>query len=318
MSICLGERKLGLVTLAGDRAGTFYSEDAAILKGVADQLAVAIENTRLIAEAAETAALREANRLKDEFMSMVSHELRTPLASIKGYSRTLLADYERWDEETRRDFLSIISDESDKLAELVENLLEMTRIEGGRLRVEPEPVLLRRFCNEVVNRIVTHYPDMRFECDLPDDLPMVEADPRRVEQVLMNLLQNAARYSAAELIAVRGRYDGGRYVTLSVEDNGVGIAPEHLPHLFDRFYRAANQREAGEGAGTGLGLAISKALVEAQGGRIWVASTPGKGTTFSFTLPVLSTPDDLPPRATPNGAAADVIPAGERRAGSQA
>lgn len=295
VSICLGERKLGLMTLAGDRPGTFYAQDAAILKGVADQLAVAIENTRLIAEAAETAALREGNRLKDEFMSMVSHELRTPLASIKGYSRTLLSDYETWDEETRHDFLSIISDESDKLAELVENMLEMTRIEGGRLRVEPEPVLLRRFCDEVVNRICTHYPDMHFECDIAEDLPMVEADPRRVEQVLMNLLQNAARYSAAQLIAVRGRYDGGRYVTLSVEDNGVGIAPEHLPHLFDRFYRAANQREAGEGAGTGLGLAIARALVEAQGGHIWVASTPGKGTTFAFTLPVLSTPADLPP-----------------------
>ena len=304
VSICLGDRKLGLMTLASNRPGTFYSEDAAILKGVADQLAVAIENTRLIAETAETTALREGNRLKDEFMSMVSHELRTPLASIKGYSRTLLADYESWDDETRHDFLSIISDESDKLAELVENLLEMSRIEGGRLRVESEPVLLLHFCKEVVNRISTHYPEMRFECDMPGHLPMVEADPRRVEQVLMNLLQNAARYSAAALIAVRGRYDGGRFVTLSVEDNGVGIAPEHLPYLFDRFYRAANQRERGEGAGTGLGLAISRALVEAQGGRIWVTSTPGKGTTFYFTLPVLSTHDDTPPRVTPNGAGA--------------
>jgi signal transduction histidine kinase len=311
VSICLGDRKLGLLTLAGDRPGTFYQEDADILKGVADQLAVAIENTRLIAETAETAALREGNRLKDEFMSMVSHELRTPLTSIKGYSRTLLADYDSWDDETRHEFLSIISDESDKLAELVENLLEMTRIEGGRLRVEPEPVLLHRFCNEVVNRISMHYPEMSFECDLQSDLPMVEADARRAEQVLMNLLQNAARYSAAQTIAVRGRYDGGRFVTVSVEDNGVGIAPEHLSHLFDRFYRAANQREAGEGAGTGLGLAISKALVEAQGGRIWVTSVPGKGTAFYFTLPVLATPADMPPRATPNGAGAITGPLGD-------
>jgi signal transduction histidine kinase len=114
------------------------------------------------------------------------------------------------------------------------------------------------------------------------------------------------------LIAVRGRYDGGPLVTLSVEDNGVGISPEHLPHLFDRFYRAANQRERGEGAGTGLGLAISRALVEAQGGRIWVTSKPGRGTTFYFTLPVLSTPADLPPRATPNGA--ETAPADRRPA----
>jgi signal transduction histidine kinase len=187
----------------------------------------------------------------------------------------------------------------------------MTRIEGGRLRVEPEPVLLHRFCSVVVNRISMHYPEMSFECDLQSDLPMVEADPRRAEQVLMNLLQNAARYSAAQIIAVRGRYDGGRFVTVSVEDNGVGIAPEHLSHLFDRFYRAANQRERGEGAGTGLGLAIARALVEAQGGRIWVTSVPGKGTAFYFTLPVLSTPAEMPPRATPNGAGAITGPLGD-------
>jgi signal transduction histidine kinase len=98
---------------------------------------------------------------------------------------------------------------------------------------------------------------------------------------------------------------------VSVEDNGVGIAPEHLSHLFDRFYRAANQRERGEGAGTGLGLAIARALVEAQGGRIWVTSVPGKGTAFYFTLPVLATPADMPPRATRNGAGAITGPLGD-------
>jgi two-component system sensor histidine kinase KdpD len=249
---------------------------------------VAIENTRLIAETAETTALRETNRLKDEFMSMVSHELRTPLASIKGYSRTLLAADGHWDDQTRNEFLNIISDESDKLTELVENLLEMTRIEGGRLRVLPEPVLLSRFCKEVVNRVCLHYPEIRFECEVSERLPMVEADPRRVEQVLMNLLQNAAKYSGAEVIWTRATYDGDWGVVVSVEDNGVGIAPEHLPYLFDKFYRVeSGKTESGEGAGTGLGLAIAKALVEAQGGRIWVKSAPGKSTTFYFTLPIL-------------------------------
>lgn len=288
VSISLGEKRLGLLTVVSKHKRAFDREDAAILKGVADQLAVAIENTRLIAETAETTALRETNRLKDEFMSMVSHELRTPLASIKGYSRTLLAEDGHWDEQTRNEFLNIISDESDKLTELVENLLEMTRIEGGRLRVMPEPVLLSRFCNEVVNRVSLQYPQIKFECEVSERLPVVEADPRRVEQVLMNLLQNAAKYSNAEVIWTRATYDGDWGVVVSVEDNGIGIPPEHLPYLFDKFYRVeGGTTENGEGAGTGPGLAIAKALVEAQGGRIWVKSALGKGTTFYFTLPIL-------------------------------
>jgi signal transduction histidine kinase len=293
VSISLGERRLGLLTVVSKDENAFDREDAAILKGVADQLAVAIENSRLIAETAETTALRETNRLKDEFMSMVSHELRTPLASIKGYSRTLLATDGHWDDQTRSEFLNIISDESDKLTDLVENLLEMTRIEGGRLRVTPEPVLLARFCTDVVNRVSLHYPDIKFECNVSERLPMVEADPRRVEQVLMNLLQNAAKYSGAEVIRTRATYDGDWGVVVSVEDDGIGIPPEHLPYLFDKFYRVeSGKADSGEGGGTGLGLAIAKALVEAQGGRIWVSSTPGKGTTFYFTLPILVLHED--------------------------
>ncbi|MEO8288509.1 MAG: ATP-binding protein [Chloroflexota bacterium] len=294
VNICLGNRRLGILTLVSKRKNAFDQDDATILKGVADQLAVAIENTRLIAETAETTALRETNRLKDDFMSMVSHELRTPLASIKGYSRTLLATDGDWDDQTRGEFLNIISDESDKLTELVENLLEMTRIEGGRLRVMPEPVLLGRFCNEVIERVRTHYPAITFECTVSDRLPMVEADPRRVEQVLVNLLQNAAKYSGTEVVKLRATYDGGASVVMSVQDNGIGIAPEHLPHLFDKFYRVEGNDnvEATGSAGTGLGLAIAKALVEAQGGRIWVVSAPGKGTSFYFTLPVLVIHED--------------------------
>lgn len=283
VSISLGDHTLGILLAVSKRANAFDEDDAAIMKGVADQLAVAIENTRLIKETAETTALRETNRLKDEFVSMVSHELRTPLASIKGYSHTLLAADGHWDEPTRHEFASIIADESDKLTDLVENLLEMSRIGAGRLPIMPEPILLSRFCKEVIKRVEKHYPEIKFTCDLADPLPVVEADPRRVEQVLVNLLQNAAKYSGSCEVTLDASYDGGGEVLLWVEDKGKGIAPEHLPHLFDKFYRV----EEGRGAGTGLGLAIAKALVEAQGGRIWVESKPGEGTTFYFTLPAL-------------------------------
>lgn len=287
--ISLAERTLGMLRIVSNRADAFTEDDVFILEAVADQLAVALENTRLIRETAETTALRETNRLKDDFMSMVSHELRTPLASIKGYSRTLLSS-DSWDNETRQEFLWVIAEESDKLQELVENLLEMTRIEAGRLPVSTEPILLRRFCGEVIDRTARQHPSMRFECALPDDLPIVIADPRRVEQVLVNLLQNAAKYSAAECVRLSATYrTGGESsgeVTISVEDNGAGIAPEHLPHLFDKFYRA-NWHHGDSSSGSGLGLTITRALVEAQGGRIWVESSLEHGTTFYFTLPTV-------------------------------
>jgi signal transduction histidine kinase len=286
-SISLGERRLGILLVVSAKPGAFDEDVAAILNGLADQLAVAVENTRLIREAAETAALRETNRLKDEFVSMVSHELRTPLASIKGYSHTLLAADGGWDDTTRAEFLGVIADESDKLTDLVENLLEMSRIGAGRLPVIPEPILLSRFCQGVVDRVAKHYPEIKFECGLDDPLPVVEADPRRVEQVLVNLLQNAAKYSGSDVVRIGGSYDGGSEVVITIEDHGKGIAPEHLPQLFDKFYRVDNGSNGKEAVGTGLGLAICKALVEAQGGRIWVNSWPGLGTTFSFSLPAL-------------------------------
>ena len=286
VAISLGGRSLGLIAITAYQKNAFSPQDAEILKGVADQLAIAIENTWLIAETAETTALREANKLKDDFMSMVSHELRTPLASIKGYSRTLLSGDTHWDDQTRREFLDIISDESDKLTDLVENLLEMTRIEGGRLPIMPEHVLLWRYCDEVMARISKHYPHTKFECHIDDKLPIVEADPRRLEQVLMNLLQNAAKYSQAETIEVNAEYNGDSNVVVYVKDNGIGISPEHIPHLFDKFYRVESQGDNAN-TGTGLGLAIAKALVEAMGGHIGVKSVPGKGTTFYFTLPIL-------------------------------
>lgn len=284
--IYLGERRLGMLRVVSDIPNSFDEEDAAILKGVADQLAVAIENNRLIRETAETTALRETNRLKDEFVSMVSHELRTPLASVKGYSRTLLAENADWDDQTRREFLQIIADESDKLQDLVENLLEMSRIEAGRLPIAPEPVLLKPFVKEVVERVGNQYPDTDFKCHIPHGLPVVEADPRRLEQVLVNLLQNAAKYSGSKAVWVGATYDGGKEVTLCVQDNGIGIAPEHVPHLFDKFYRA-QWNQADSGSGTGLGLAIARALIDAQGGRIWVESKVGEGTSFYFTVPIL-------------------------------
>jgi signal transduction histidine kinase len=226
---------------------------------------------------------------------------------VKGYSRTLLAENADWDAQTRREFLQIIADESDKLQELVENLLEMSRIGAGRLPISAEPLLLKPFVKEVVERTGNQYSDTDFKCNIAHGLPVVEADPRRLEQVLVNLLQNAAKYSGSHTVWVSASYDGGQEVTLCVQDKGIGIAPEHMPHLFDKFYRA-QWNQADSGSGTGLGLAIARALVEAQGGRIWVESKLGEGTTFYFTIPVLTMDNDdgSAPSTDGSGTAPDV------------
>jgi signal transduction histidine kinase len=264
---------------------------------------------------------RTSEELKAALVSTVTHELRTPLAAIKGYARTLLIENADWDEATRREFLTTIAEESDRLGELVDNLLETSKIEAGALQVARQPVFLGPIVERVAARHRAHDPDHPIEVRLAPGLPVVDADPRRVEQVLRNLIENAQKYSptgnpitiAAEVARPNGRRtkDASRRssspasgptdgrqdpkqlssfvlrpsseVRVTVADAGIGIPPEHLEHIFERFYRVDNSlvRRAG---GTGLGLTISRGIVEAHGGRIWAESAPGQGSRFHFTL----------------------------------
>jgi two-component system sensor histidine kinase KdpD len=223
--------------------------------------------------------------MKSQLLSTVSHELRTPLASIKGFATTLLRDDVQWDENSRHEFLSIIDEESDRLSELISNLLDMSRIEAGTLRIEPEPTDMKPIIEETVSafQVMTH--DHQFHVNLPKGLPLVQADPRRARQVLRNLVDNAVKYSPLGgpiRITARVFEDS---LEVSVTDKGLGIDPDHLDHIFDRFYQvdSASTREVG---GSGLGLSISRAIVETHGGRIWAESQPGLGSTFLFTLPM--------------------------------
>ena len=229
---------------------------------------------------------KEAEQLKDEFISLVSHELRTPLTSIKGAARTLLRHYGSLDEDTRHELLMDVDEEADRLYRLVENLLDFSRAEAGVLRLATEPVQMGKLSARVVAEVSNHFPRHRFVLSFPPDLPPAEADPLRVEQVLRNLLDNAAKYSpdGAE-IQVSGTLSDGCLV-VSVRDQGVGIAPEYQQQVFGRFQRGPDA-STGRSQGVGLGLAICRRLVEAHGGRIWVESRPGAGSTFHFTLPLV-------------------------------
>jgi len=272
-----------LVSFWGARS--FSESDLRLLDAMSDQIAIAIENARLLKQADEARALQEADRLKSEFISTISHELRTPLASIKGYTTSLLREDAHWDETTQREFLEIIDEESDKLRGLIDNLLEMSKMEAGVLDIDIQPLHIERVVRQSVANARSRTDHHTLIVDLPASFAMVEADPRRVEQVLDNLIDNAMKYSPeGGTIAVRGVVNETEAI-MSVNDEGVGIAPEHLDRVFDRFYQV-NTPLTRRVEGSGLGLSIARWLVEAQGGRIWAESTPGEGSTFFFTLPL--------------------------------
>jgi signal transduction histidine kinase len=234
--------------------------------------------------AGANARLAELDQLKSEFVSMVSHELRTPLGLIKGYVGTLLRPDMAVDEPTRREFLQVIDEETDRLTELVANLLDMSRIEAGTLRVEPRPTELAPLLMECTTRLHAREPDRALRLDVPADLPPVLADDRRIIQVVDNLLTNAASYTPPDApIALEARAVDGR-VEVAVADGGPGIPPDKRELVFEKFVRLPGERGPRVG-GTGLGLAICRGIVQAHGGRIWVESDGGSGSTFAFSLP---------------------------------
>ena len=228
---------------------------------------------------------KELDEMKSQLLSTVSHELRTPLASIKGFATTLLREDVDWEEESRREFLSIIDEESDRLTELIGNLLDMSRIEAGTLRVEPEPTDLGPIIQETAAEFQMMTRDHQIQVLLPPALPPVMADPRRLRQILRNLVENGIKYSPqGGAITISARTDGGTVQT-SVADQGIGIEEAQMDSIFDRFYQvdSASTRKVG---GSGLGLSICKAIVKAHNGEIWVESQPGSGSTFHFTFPI--------------------------------
>ncbi|MCS7251084.1 MAG: GAF domain-containing protein [Anaerolineae bacterium] len=231
----------------------------------------------------------EAERAKNEFISTVSHELRTPMTSIKGYVDLLLLGSGGPLSEVQRRFLQIVKANADRLKVLVDDLLDISRMESGRLQLDLRPVPLEAAVEAVVASLKARIDEknQQLELDLPESLPHVRADKDRLIQILSNLVSNANKYTPeGGRICIRARAEN-QEVHVEVCDTGIGIPPEALPRIFERFYRVDDPR-VHETPGTGLGLSIVKTLVELHGGRIWVESEVGKGSTFHFTIPVAS------------------------------
>ncbi|MBC7225950.1 MAG: GAF domain-containing protein [Thermoflexales bacterium] len=281
-----GQSKLGVLLLENWREPhAFGPSDLTFFQHVADLIALSVENFRLREELQAAQALSEANRLKAELISTLAHEMRTPLTSIKGYSTALLMEEASFSPETQREFLEIIDQECDVLQDLIHDLLESSIIDAGFLKLEVQPVLLPRLVKMVVDDMARRSRRHRLVVDFPEDFPLVEADPDRIMQVLRNLLDNAIKYSPnGGLVVVRGEVRPD-HVVISVADQGVGIAPEHLNRLFEKFFRI----RSGLGrhvVGSGLGLPIARTIVESHGGQIWAESQVDQGSTFYFTLPL--------------------------------
>lgn len=236
---------------------------------------------------------READRLKNEFIAIVSHELRTPLTSILGYTELLLA--REFEPAERREFVQTVYDQSEHLSQIVEDLLGMSRIESGKVKVNQWVIGLRQVAAELSSQLGNLLVRHRLVLDIPQQ-PLVYIDRDKVKQILTNLISNAVKYSPnGGEIAITARpasvadlpadHAEGAFMLVRIRDQGMGIGPEDLPRIWERFYRVDNSNTRRIG-GTGLGLAITKALVELHEGMIWVESEVGVGSTFSFTLPI--------------------------------
>lgn len=234
---------------------------------------------------------REEEEMKSTFTSIISHELKTPVALIKGYAQTLAREDANWDAETARQSLQIIEEEADRLEALINNLLDVSRIQASGLTLDLDDVDIEALATKVADAYRTQTSAHQIRIDFPRSLPLIWGDEERLRQVMTNLVGNAIKYSPdGGVIRIGGwseqRADGqGEQVVVYVADDGIGIPSGELPHIFDRYYRVDSTLRRST-AGAGLGLFLCKAIVDAHNGRIWARSETGKGTTLFFSLPV--------------------------------
>jgi signal transduction histidine kinase len=232
--------------------------------------------------------LTELDRLKSKFLATVSHEIKTPLTSIIGYANLLINQKKQTFSNEQIDSLNRIKRNSNTLQDLIDQLLDLSKIESGKLEVHLEAVYLKEVIEEVIyiTEQIVKQKGITVKTSLPDQLLPIQADRGKIKQVLLNLLTNAAKYTERENaeIHIRVRQESSN-VTVSIEDQGIGISPEDQKVIFDPFRQAKGPLYRKYG-GTGLGLSIVKEFVRLHGGEIWVESEPGKGAKFSFTLPI--------------------------------
>jgi two-component system sensor histidine kinase KdpD len=284
-------KAIGSLNVYSRRGQRFDPGDLELLQALAAQAAIALEHAHLYESVAQEKAklealveqLHQVERLKSGMLSTVSHELRTPLAAIKGFATSLLRTDVEWDEASQRDFVEQIDAEADRLDALVRNLLDMSRVESGSLRLDREWCDLADLLLDVVDRMSPVVGHHQVHWSLGQESVLALVDRRYLERVIWNLVENAVKYSPRGSMITLGLALEGQEAVLSVRDQGIGIRPEEQDRIFERFYRGVGARTA---AGIGLGLSICRGIVEAHGGTLRVQSAVGSGSLFSVRLPL--------------------------------
>ncbi|HKE62373.1 MAG TPA: ATP-binding protein, partial [Nitrospira sp.] len=282
---------IGVVAVRPKDAGLLLDPDHLhLLESLVNQVALAIERTRLSDEAQQAHVRVETERMRNAILSSVSHDLRTPLATITGAASSLLDERSHLNTTDRLELSRSIYREADRLDRLLKNLLDMMRIEAGAVHLNKEWHPLDEIVGAALSRLEERLRNFTVRTTFPPDLPMVEIDGVLLEQVMINLLENAAKYAPAGSVIEISASAGDQEVIVEVADRGQGIPVGEEVRIFEKFYRAKPAREGG----VGLGLTICRGIVEAHGGRIWAENRSGGGAVFRFAIPL---PEDQPPMA---------------------
>lgn len=278
-----GGDQMGALVFIRFGGPSFQADQIRLSEFIALHVAQLLGHDTLVQRIANLEAERRLDRLQEDFIATVSHELLTPLGFIKGYATTLLREDINWDPNTRNEFLSIIDEEADRLRELIENLMDSSRLQAGTLRMSFQPIRLDTFLKDMTLRAAARQENLQISLDVRHPGIQIHADPTRLAQVFDNLISNAVKYAPGSPIQVSlDKKD--REALIAVRDSGPGIAPEHLKNLFKRFYRAPSNNVTVRG--TGLGLFICRRIIQAHGGEITAESEPGVGTVFQINLPL--------------------------------
>jgi len=287
--LLLQEQAIGAIILYDNKPREVTRSDTFLLSTAAIQAAMAIQNTLLFVEVKDkNAALERVNHLKSQFLATVTHELRTPLHSIISYGALILEGFVEGELTVEQEeHIQFIVRRAEDLTRLVDDMLDLSKIEADRLEVKVEPLSLESNLTEVVNQLkpMANNKGLYLMLEIDDALPMALADSHRLRQVVINMVSNALKFTEKGGVTIRcvllERYD---MLRISVHDTGIGISPAALDYIFEAF-RQADGSTTRRFGGTGLGLTIARKLIELQGGEVSVESTVGQGSTFSFTLP---------------------------------
>jgi signal transduction histidine kinase len=269
---------------------SFTNEVQSLIELFAQHIKLILQKKFLLDKITFLEAEHEHIAIQDDFISTISHELLSPIGFIKGYTTTLMRSDTTWNVDTQKEFLQVIDEETDRLQELLDNMLDSARLQNGSMPIEKQPVRIEALLRDAVQRVIAHQSNIGIKTDFHDHLPGINGDSRRLTQVFENLISNAIKYAPGANLTISANILSNQ-IHILFNDDGPGISPRYLPFLFQKFYRSPDGNS--NIRGSGLGLYICRQIIEAHSGEIFAESTLGKGIQIHILLPITNgKPDD--------------------------